>query len=122
MPIYRFECDNCHSGFEISRLMHDLEKHPKCPTCNSLETYQDFSSIYVCDGSPSTVGGLAERNTARMSEDEKHHINEKNNAYKKQPFTGKLPEGAYQLPVDSKGNKVASTRKGRDFSNDKRSN
>ena len=33
----------------------------------------------------------------------------------KPKFTGSLPEGASLIPVDSQGNKIASTQKGKNF-------
>ena len=97
MPIYSFICDDeeggCGHTFEIGKSMSKIEKYkPKCPKCKCKKCYQNFGAVSVMEA-PKTVGSLADKNTSRMSEDEKRYIYEKNNAYRKQPFSGKLPEG-----------------------------
>jgi len=118
MPIYTFECyeedGGCGQIFDISCGMNEISTLPKplCPNCNNnIAVSRNFNSdVYVFDSSPRTVGALAERNTNRMSEDQRNALNEKHTSYKK-PFTGKLPEGGSLFPVDSKGKIIPSNRR-----------
>lgn len=99
MPDYNFECyqedGGCGELFTISCSMDKIsELTPKCPNCkNKKAVARNFSGdIYIFDGSPKTVGSLADRNSKNMSEDQKHYLKEKHTSYKK-PFTGSLPDG-----------------------------
>lgn len=115
MPIYGFLCENCEKEFDIFCYMNEiLDIKPICPTCKQENVHRVFNSVYIFDSSPRTVGAQADRNTERMSEDHKHHINAKNKT-KKQPFTGKLPKGAYLKPVDHTGKNIASIKKGKNL-------
>ena len=97
MPVYSFTCDNedggCGHNYEIVKSMSEIEGFkPKCPKCKKKKSFQNFGGVNVIEG-PKTLGSLADKNTAKMSADEKHYIYEKNNAYRKQKFSGTLPKG-----------------------------
>ena len=66
----------------------------KCPQCNKTVSYQDFSGVSVF-GPDKTVGSIADKNTDRMSEEQKKYIHDKNNEYRKKPYTGPMPEGGF---------------------------
>jgi len=118
MPLYTFECysedGGCGQIFDISCGMNEISTLPKplCPNCNdNWSVSRNFnSSIYVFDSSPRTVGALAERNTNKISEDQKIMLNDKHTSYKK-PFTGNLPKGGSLFPVDKKGKIIPSNKK-----------
>jgi hypothetical protein len=116
MPNYIFECyaedGGCGYIFEVEAPAEDASKlKPACLSCNQRKpvsrNYQ-LESVSVFDVSPKTVGALAERNTERLSEDEKSSIFRRNNEYKNQPFTGSLPDGGSLISRDTKGKRIPS--------------
>lgn len=120
MPVYGFEChkseDGCGLKFDICCSRDEIVDYKaNCPNCSTNSSvFRNFEgNIYVCDSSPKTVGALAERNSARMSKDHKRSLESE---YKNKPkYTGTLPDGGSLIPVDSKGKKIASTKKGRNL-------
>lgn len=100
MPIYVFKCseekNGCGHSFEISMSMACVvDKKIKCPKCNKYKAVsRDFGAEHHnVRGDDQTLGSLAERNAARMSDDEKKYLTEKHNAYKKKIPNKKLPKG-----------------------------
>lgn len=89
MPTYTFKCDEdtgCGHIWEFTCLMSELdEKRPKsCPQCKKRKSiHQVFGDVTV--SLPKTLGSLAERNTNRMSEDERTHLHKKHNEYREAP-------------------------------------
>jgi hypothetical protein len=58
------------------------DNRPKsCPKCRKRKS---LTSVFFPPNVniPSTLGSIAEKNTDRLSEDEKHHLNKKHNEYK----------------------------------------
>jgi len=118
MPIYIFECyqedAGCGCTFEIQASMNESTNlKPTCPKCRkrrSVSRNYQLQDVLVNDGSPKTIGALADRNTSRMSTDQKKRIYNKNNAYKQQPFTGSLPSGGSLIPTDHLGKRIASDK------------
>jgi predicted nucleic acid-binding Zn ribbon protein len=110
MPIYTFECyeedGGCGNVFDIKCSMNEIQKQkPICPECNNVKAVsRNFcDNLYVHDGSPKTVGTLAERNASRMSNDQMQEIKTKNRI--KPQFSGSLPDGAklYDGPSNKRG-------------------
>ncbi len=67
MPLYDFECSECAYYTEIEQPMHAPSEH-ECPHCgkNSLvKVFINPPAMFV-RGEPSTIGQLADRNTANM--------------------------------------------------------
>jgi len=99
MPTYQFICDTeksgCGSLWELEASMSEISDiKPSCPQCKKRKpVHQDFSTINVF-GPDKTLGSLADKNTNKMSIDEKAIIHAKNTAHLNQPYTGPLPEGA----------------------------
>ncbi len=118
MPTYIFECYEQHNGcghtFELTATMAEASSlKPKCPSCKKgkpVARNYGLQGIAVMDKTPHTVGELADQNASRLSADEKVHLTKKHTAYKDLPFTGSLPEGASQYPVDSSGQKIPSRK------------
>lgn len=88
MPTYQYLCDSddggCDNVIEVNCLMSEKnDKQPKsCPSCNkrkSLRRVFGFSEIHI----PTTLGSFADKQASKLSEDERHHLNEKNNEYRK---------------------------------------
>lgn len=91
MPTYIFKCDEeegCGHEWEFKCLMSELDdKKPKsCPQCKKRKTiHQVFGDVAV--NIPKTLGSLADRNTSRLSEDERTHLHKKHHEYKDAPPT-----------------------------------
>lgn len=100
MPTYTFECtienDGCGYSWETFLLMSDYHPNnfPECPSCGQKEaTRRNFEAdLPRAKVETLTVGALAEKNSDRLSQDEKDAIWHRDNAYKFQP-TKKLPKG-----------------------------
>lgn len=103
MPTYSIICNKCKHKFEIQCLICDYNavfKTIGCPKCNSLDIYRD----YIADGprgfvARNTLGMLAQKNSEKMSNEEKAELNYKHNKYR---FENKseLPEGMKRLKSD----------------------
>lgn len=100
MARYVYICDSNLSGcgriIEFECLISELDelKPKSCPVCKKRKSLHQFFSPPT-PSIPKTLGSLADKNHAKMSDDEKHHILEKNNAYRKSS-TGRwhsTPEG-----------------------------
>ena len=94
MPIYVFECENCGDQLEIKRsITEKIPNRRKCPLCKELKLHRVIFAPHVYnkpgDGEIS-VGLLADRNTERMSSDEKELVN---NQHKTGPVTQAKPKG-----------------------------
>ena len=94
MPIYVFECENCGDQLEIKRsITEKIPNKRKCPACKELKLSRVIFAPHVYnkpgDGEIS-IGLLADRNTERMSSDEKELVN---NQYKTGPATQSKPKG-----------------------------
>lgn len=87
MPQYEFQCKEslggCGHTFLFTCPMSQLdEKKPKsCPECHKRKTIEPVFFAFTAN-IPNTLGSRADTNSDRMSADEKHHINKKNNEYK----------------------------------------
>ena len=70
----------------------------KCPKCNSnkvlRDLYEDFPRVSVRLGDKEIkLGHLAQRNTDRISKDEKTYLNYEHNKYRYEEPTKELPRG-----------------------------
>jgi len=88
MPTYQFHCDpdekGCDHLVEVFCLYSQLEeKKPKsCPNCRKRKPFKK-----VLGGNPTllmnnTLGMRVDKNSNKLSEDEKHHLQTKHNDYK----------------------------------------
>ena len=98
LPAYAYVCTACGHRHEDWRSIRSPQPIA-CPECG--EPYgqgyrQDFDAcrvIGLVKGNPTTIGQLAEINSAKMGKEQLQLMAEADKA-KKIPFTGKLPEGA----------------------------
>lgn len=105
MPYYTFYCNDCQRFFEIVSTIRDYEDHPVCELCKTNQTERQFSidastisaSVKKSDNELKTIGDLADRNRERMSEDHKHALSHKHNAYKDEESTKRLPQGMSRI-------------------------
>ena len=94
MPIYVFECENCGDQLEVKHsIAEKIPNRRKCPSCKELKLRRVIFAPHVYnkpgDGEIS-VGLLADRNTERMSSEEKELVN---NQYKTGPSTQAKSKG-----------------------------
>jgi hypothetical protein len=83
----------------------EYQERPKCTFCNSKKTvrsYQDDlstlnTSIKLSDSEIKTLGHLANRNSDKMSEDQKIALYKKHNSYKDEPSHKELPSGMSRM-------------------------
>lgn len=101
MPEYSYECDpdqgGCGHLFSVFQSFSGYKQLKRCPECKKhrlIRCYRD-DNIYgstKADSGSITLGHLADRNSAKMSKDQKESLTHKHNAYKKDQKK-KLPEG-----------------------------
>jgi hypothetical protein len=107
LPTYTFICDQedggCGNEFELFMLMCDYSSTQVCPQCHSLkhvrrnlQADQLNTSVKLSDDEIK-LGHLAHRNTERLSNDEKAHLDYKHNEYKYHKRGGELPKGMKHL-------------------------
>lgn len=116
MPTYTYECyadkRGCGHIFEVKLPANEIADYKaRCPNCKKKSSTgrnftADLSNVHVGHASPQTLGALAERNTSKLSNDERAKINQENNAYR-QPFSGALPEGASLFERDANGQRIS---------------
>lgn len=84
----------------------DYIEKPKCLRCKSNKTSRKYiidvmsqsASVKKSDSELKTIGDLAKRNSDKFSDDEKHHLYMKHNAYKHdQKELKDLPSGMSRL-------------------------
>jgi putative FmdB family regulatory protein len=101
MPTYSYICTDCNSEFELFFYIKDYTEHPVCLSCGSNNTDRHLikdamtlnASVKKSDTELKTLGDLAQRNSDRMSNDEKQHLYTKHNAYKDEKDLKPLPTG-----------------------------
>ena len=87
MPLYTYECPT-HGLFCISSSIAEYKPKTKCPTkkcrkvCERNIMVDASTLVGVADATPKTVGGLADKNADKMSDDQKAALYKKHNAYK----------------------------------------
>lgn len=105
MPTYSYSCNNCSSNFELFFYIKDYIEHPRCAVCKSKKTNRDYNkdaltqsaSVRKLDCELKTIGDLAQRNSDRMSDDEKASLYLKHNAYKLEDNQKELPSGMSRM-------------------------
>lgn len=102
MPTYTFFCNNCSKEFELFFYIKDYTDKPRCSICQNKDTHRLYvrdvltqnMSIKKADSELKTIGDLAQRNSERMSEDQKNTLYQKHNSYKDhKEETRPLPQG-----------------------------
>jgi len=80
MPTYTYYCFNCDEQFEIFCHFSEYKETYKCPVCKKTkdvnrlycaDVQTQFVSVKKSDNELKTIGDLAQRNSEKMSEDEK---------------------------------------------------
>lgn len=98
MPLYDFKC-KCTEEFTIYSSIVEYEDHPKCPKCKSRKTHQVLQPISVVTSKNQTLGGLADRNSAKLGEQGMADLYKQHNQYKEDAKASRpeLPEGMEYL-------------------------
>ena len=105
MPTYSYLCNACSKEFELFFYIKDYVNKPKCINCNCNDTIRQYikdvssqnTSVRKSDSELKTIGDLAQRNSDRMSNDEKHHLYTKHNEYKDDKYLKPLPTGMSRI-------------------------
>lgn len=112
MPNYTYICNLCNTEFELFFYIKDYNPNPKCVKCKSDKTNRQYcvdvatqsTSVKKSDSELKTIGDLANRNSERMSDDEKQALHIKHNAYKdNKEENNPLPNGMTRI---KKGPKI----------------
>lgn len=123
MPTYSYLCNECNNKFELFFYIKDYIEHPKCEKCNSSKTCRRYTedvltqsaSVKKSDSELKTIGDLAQRNSDKLSEDEKTHLYQKHNSYKFEDNHIELPKGMNRIKKQPKirwpGTKQKTKRK-----------
>jgi putative FmdB family regulatory protein len=106
MPTYSYFCEHCSVSFELFFYIKDYIENPKCIKCKKHKAIRKFtedaltqsSSVKKSDTELKTIGDLAQRNSERMSDDEKYSLYLKHNSYKDDDKISKeLPKGMSRI-------------------------
>jgi len=100
MPEYSYSCDVCKKTFSVVCCIREYVDNHLCETCGTRcyrNYHEDLStlntSVKLGDNELKTLGHLAQRNTDRMSEDQKNELYRKHNSYKEDVPEKPLPKG-----------------------------
>lgn len=100
MPEYSYKCDSCLYRFSVVTSIREYQESIPCEKCKELSSrdyLEDLSSLNTSvklgDNDLKTLGHLAQRNTERMSEDQKQDLYRKHNSYKEDVPDKPLPKG-----------------------------
>ena len=123
MPTYSYQCLKCNNNFEIFFYIKDYQKEPKCGICGSKKTNRAYISdaisqsisVRKSDSELKTISDLAQRNTDKLSDDEKISLYRKHNSYKYENSEKELPTGMSRIKKPEKtkwpGSQQRSKRK-----------
>lgn len=112
MPTYQYECRTQNMGcghiFDINCSISELNSlEPRCPECRKKKSvFRDYNVRIFTFGPDKTLGSLADKNSSRMSSDQKNFLTKKHNEYKSQEFQGKLPDKASTYQRDANGKRI----------------
>lgn len=100
MPEYSYFCEKCNTTFSIVCSIREYIDTHLCEMCGSKcnrDYIEDLTtlntSVKLGDNELKTLGHLAQRNTERMSEDQKNELYRKHNSYKEDAQDKPLPKG-----------------------------
>ena len=110
MPTYSYYCPDCKQKFELFFYIKDYNEQPICVQCQSKSTHRLYAddiltqstSIRKSDSELKTIGDLAQRNSERMSDDQKAALWKKHNSYKDEQFQKPLPTGMSRVKKPKK--------------------
>jgi len=108
MPLYTYYCESCKEKYELFFNLSDYIDNPKCADCKKKmkRSYQDdigslYGAVKKTDSELKTIGDLANRNSDKLSDDEKIHLYKKHNNYKEN-IGSELPSGMSRIKKPQK--------------------
>lgn len=85
MPTYQFICEKCNCSFNINCYICDydaVKSTLRCVSCKSNRIYRDYQKDNIMGHiEQKTIGSLADKNTDKMSEEQKLDLYLKHNDY-----------------------------------------
>lgn len=121
MPEYSYCCDpqqgGCGYTFSVVQSFSQYKVLKRCPKCKKHKLIRDYSEDNVTgsvkgSGGARTIGQLAEKNSSRMSSDQRQMLNKKHNEYRDKkdslPVKGERIKKAKEKPWYRSNNDVAS--------------
>lgn len=110
MPAYTYFCNTCQIYFEKFSYISDYSDKEVCPTCGTFKDViralgYDISTIHrnvLANDNEITLAQLADRNTKKMSRDEKIDRFYEQNKYKYEGPEKELPSGMKRLKKTDK--------------------
>ena len=122
MPEYSYCCDpqqgGCGYTFSVVQSFSQYKVLKRCPKCKKHKLIRDYSEDNVTgsvkgSGGARTIGQLAEKNSSRMSSDQKEVLNKKHNEYRDKKDN--LPiKGERIKKAKENGEKIWDTHKERE--------
>lgn len=93
MPTYEYLCDSddggCDEVIKVTCLMseQDDKQVKSCPNCNKRKPLR---RLFGCADAHihTTLGAFADKRNGKLSEDERHHLENKHNDYRKSDGEG----------------------------------
>lgn len=112
MPVYEYQCDNCHGLHEEVQSMSTYKPTKKCPHCKKNKLQRLFGApLLVKDTAPRTLGALADRNAAKMSKEQMAKIREQQKTAKDEVLYEQLPKGLSRPEASDKPAEAAWYKK-----------
>ena len=78
MPIYSFRCPKCKQGFEVFKSRSQAGEPEQCVQCSSIAERDWLTDNVYMKDQPKTVGSIADKNSAKLSNDQKEEIISRN--------------------------------------------
>lgn len=103
MPEYSYFCEKCKQPFSVVCSISNYKEKCDCDLCGNLcsRDYEDLktlnASVKLSDSEIKTVGHLAQRNTEKMSRDQRAELYVKHNEYKYDKPEQALPKGMTRI-------------------------
>jgi len=86
MPIYSYQCEHCETNFEISKDMGKAAEVEFCPQCLE-KLVRDYQADNIRFIEPQkTVGSYADKQSQKMTEEQKSDIQDSLNPKKKDNY------------------------------------
>lgn len=103
MPEYSFQCEQCDILVDIFMSLQGYDSNQKCPHCQAklIRDYQ--ADNVVGQVTKHTLQALAEKNSAKFSEEQKRDLHKKHYAYRNCPKRD-LPDGMSRITPESLSN------------------
>lgn len=106
MPIYVYICDTCKKEYQTYERIFD-DPHTKCELCNKGKVVRKIFAPQVMTNEPRTLGSLAEKNSAAISDDQQAALDEEYRTKRDEKLSRLIPGST---PVNTKYDKKEAER------------